>query len=137
MHGLRDRVGADLVHLIVAEAAGICATALRPGAFSLTPHGCPSQAFAHELEHNMGLKHDRYQVHHREGGVSPHPASGYVNQRGAAAGGRRSTRWRTIMAYRRQCSDAYAGARGFSASRIRASSTTATRWAFRSAAGRG
>ena len=40
VHDLRDRVGADLVHLIVAEAADICGMALRPGAFSLTPHGC-------------------------------------------------------------------------------------------------
>ena len=109
VHDLRDRVGADLVHLIVAEAADICGIALRPGPFSLTPHGCGSRSFAHELGHNMGLEHDRYQVHHREGGVSAHPAYGYVNQRGVTAGARRSTRWLTIMAYRRQCSDVYAG----------------------------
>ena len=96
VHDLRDRVGADLVHVIVAEAADICGIALRPGAFSLTPHGCGSRSFAHELGHNMGLEHDRYQVHHREGGVSAHPAYGYVNQRGVTAGAKRSTRWLTI-----------------------------------------
>ena len=48
-------------------------------------------------------------MHHREGGASAHPAYGYLNQRGAAAGAKRSTRWLTIMAYPRQCSDIYAG----------------------------
>ena len=86
-----------------------CGIALRPGAFSLTPQGCGSRSFAHELGHNMGLQHDRYQVHHREDGLSAHPAYGYVNQRGVTAGARRSTRWLAIMAYRRQCSDVYAG----------------------------
>ncbi len=35
-----------------------------------------------------GLEHDRYQVHHHEGGVSSHPAYGYVKPAGIRAGGR-------------------------------------------------
>ena len=82
----------------------------------------------------MGLSHDRYEVHHHGGGVSPHPAYGYVNQRAVEAGATRlSRRWRTVMsddnpvrstptptAYHQGCCPV---------SRIPASSTTATRWA--------
>ena len=64
VHALRDRVGADLVHLIVGS--GSCGLAFRPGAFAFTNIACAgsaSRTFAHELGHNMGLHHDRYQVH--------------------------------------------------------------------------
>ena len=105
VHALRDRVGADLVHLIVSEADDLCGFAYRPGAFGLTVQGCGGSTFAHELGHNMALWHDRYQVHHNEEGVSPHPAYGYVNQRAFSAGAPESSRWRTIMAYTNQCDD--------------------------------
>ena len=104
VHALRDRVGADLVHLIVDtdDVAGIAGV---PGAFSLSVGG---GVFTHELGHNMGLLHERYQVHHYEGGVSPHPAYGYVNQRALTAGvAPPSLPWATIMAYGTQCGDAY------------------------------
>ena len=108
-HALRGRVGADLVHLIVdtarADAGG---RAYIAGAFGLTVHLGGGAVFAHELGHNMGLRHDRYQTHHREGGARSHPAYGYVNPGGAAAGAARSSRWRTIMAYNRQCADVHA-----------------------------
>ena len=108
-HALRGRSGADLVHLIVdagkADAGGI---AYRPGAFGLTVHLGGGAVFAHELGHNMGLRHDRYQAHHNQGGARSHPAFGYVSPGGAAAGAARSSRWRTVMAYNRECSDAYA-----------------------------
>ena len=103
VHALRDRVLADLVHLITNESASFCGLAVRPGAFGLTVQGCGSEVFAHELGHNMGLWHDRYQVHRRNGGVSPHPAYGYVNQPGLAAGAPSPRRWRTVMAYNDQC----------------------------------
>ena len=106
VHALRDGVGADLVHLIVSEGDDICGRANRPGAFGLTVQGCGGRTLAHELGHNMALRHDRYQVHHNQDGLSPHPAYGYVNQRAFAAGAPESSRWRTIMAYRGQCADA-------------------------------
>ena len=97
---------ADLVHLIVSEADDVCGKAYRPGAFGLTVQGCGGRTFAHELGHNMALRHDRYQVHHNQDGVSPHPAYGYVNQRAFSAGAPESSRWLTIMAYWTQCEDA-------------------------------
>ena len=69
-----------------------------------------SDTFAHELGHNMGLRHDRYAQLYSEfyrGPVTPDPAFGYVNQRAFTAGAARSSRWKTIMAYHTQCSDAY------------------------------
>ena len=100
VHPLRDRVGADLVHLVVGESnvAGLASLA---GAFSLGVRCC----FAHELGHSMGLSHERYQVHHHEGGVKPHPAYGYVNQRAFEPGAAPSSCWSTIMAYGAQCRD--------------------------------
>ena len=108
-HALRDSVGADLLHLIVdADRADVGGIAYRPGAFGLSIHLGGGTVFAHELGHNMGLWHDRYQVHHHQGGARSHPAYGYVNPGGAAAGAARSSRWRTVMAYNRQCSDVHA-----------------------------
>ena len=106
VHTLRDRVGADLVHMIVAEADDICGKSYRPGVFGLTLQGCGGLTFAHELGHNMGLRHDRYQVHQNQGGARSHPAYGYVNQRALEAGAPPSSRWFTIMAYNIQCDDA-------------------------------
>ena len=111
VHALRDRVGADLVSLMV-EDSNVCGVANIGGAFSLTVQGC---AFVHELGHNFGLLHDRYQY---GGGTLAHPAYGYVNQRAfTAAGAAPSSRWATIMAYGTQCWDAYTycpGVRRFS-----------------------
>ena len=106
VHAWRDRVGADLVHLVFDAASGpMGGIAFRPGAFSTSSHDQGGRTLAHELGHNMGISHDRYQVHHGEGGVSVHPAYGYVNQRAFEAGGEPS-RWITIMAYSTQCTDA-------------------------------
>ena len=108
-HALRGRVGADLLHLIVdTERADVGGIAYLAGAFALSVHLGGGTVFAHEVGHNMGLRHDRYQAHHREGGARSHPAYGYVNPAGAAAGAARSSRWRTIMAYNRQCADVHA-----------------------------
>ena len=109
VHALRDRVGADLLHLIVSRG-NYCGVAFMPGTgvSGLTKLDCGASTFAHELGHNMGLLHDRYEQHHGEGvarGTGSHPAYGYVNQRrfdaGVLSGG-----WRTIMAYPTQCGDA-------------------------------
>ena len=53
VHAVRDRVGADLVHLIVAEL-DVCGVAELGGAFGITRHGCGGRTFAHELGHNLG-----------------------------------------------------------------------------------
>ena len=106
VHALRDRVGADLVHLIVdADKANVGGIAKLPGAFGLTVHSGGGLVFVHELGHNMGLRHDRYTVHGEERGRAP-PAYGYVNQQAFVAGAARSRRWRTTMSYNTQCADA-------------------------------
>ena len=103
-HALRDRTGADLVHMIfdgsTSYTGGI---AFLEGAFGITSYDGGGAIFAHELGHNMGLRHDRYQVHHYEGQVRSHPAYGYVNQRAFETGAPRSSRWRTVMSYGSQC----------------------------------
>ena len=104
-HALRDRVGADLVHLIVHELEEYCGRANIQGPFGVTQRACGGSTFAHELGHNMGLWHDRYRVRHHETGPYPHPAHGYVNQPGLRSGASSSRRWRTLMAYATQCSD--------------------------------
>ena len=110
VHALRDRVGADLVSLMVGESDA-CGIARLVGAFTVV--WCPfSGVFVHELGHNMGLSHDRYLVHHDEGGARAHPAYGYVNQRAFEAGAAPRSCWGTIMAYGVQCADAGLGGGG-------------------------
>ena len=76
------------------------------GAFGLSAYAS-GWIFAHELGHNMGLRHDRYTVHHREDGAADSSgAYGYVNQRAFAAGAPASSRWATVMAFDTQCVDA-------------------------------
>ena len=107
VHALRDRVGADLVHLIVdADRSNLGGIANIGGPFGLTIHNGGGLVLAHELGHNMGLEHDRWQKHHNEDGVYPHPAYGYVNQRAFESGASPDIGWVTIMSYHSQCYDA-------------------------------
>ena len=111
VHAMRDRTGADLVHLVFKhQGHPFSGVARFAGAFALTCQNCSGRTFAHELGHNMGLRHDRYAQLYSEvgrGPVTPDPAFGYVNQRAFTAGAARSSRWTTIMAYQTQCHDAY------------------------------
>ena len=108
VHERRDMYGADLVHILVGRS-DVCGRAwINRGespadgealGFGLTVDYCGGLVFAHELGHNMGLRHDRYQL-----GV-PRTGShyGYVNQRMFEPGAPGSARWHTIMASGTQC----------------------------------
>ena len=103
VHAVRDRVGADLVHLIAGDL-DVCGVAQLGGAFGITLHGCGGRTLAHELGHNLGLHHDRYELAHlARRALSLHPGYGYVNQRGFDAGATPDDRWLTVMAYWSQC----------------------------------
>ena len=103
VHALRNRVGADLVHLIAGDL-DVCGVAQLGGPVGITLHGCGGRTLAHELGHNLGLHHDRYELVHRaRRAVSLHPGYGYVNQRGFDAGATPDDRWLTVMAYWSQC----------------------------------
>ena len=112
VHAIRDRTGADLVHLVFNyQEHPFSGVAYFGEAFGLTCQYCGGGTFAHELGHNMGLRHDRYAQLYSEIGRGPvtlDPAFGYVNQPALAVSAARSRRWVTIMSYHTQCSDTYA-----------------------------
>ena len=82
VHAMRDRTGADLVHLVFKhQGHPFGGVAHFGGAFGLTCQHCGGGTFAHELGHNMGLRHDRYAQLYSEIGRGPvtlDPAFGYV-----------------------------------------------------------
>ena len=115
-HVLRDRVGADLVHLIVdGSRIAIRGVAQQPGPFSLTAHHGGGVVFAHELGHNLGLRHDRGEMaaySNGRGRDDPvrysrllHPAYGWVNPQATLPDVADDRRWRTIMSYPTVCDD--------------------------------
>ena len=116
---LRNKHKADLVHLITNEATSSCGVAWRSyplhptGGFGVTarttPTGiCGSRTFAHELGHNMGLKHDRYTVGNIDSGgmLDGGYNYGYVNPQSFGIGTAQAECWHTVMAYHQRCSNA-------------------------------
>jgi hypothetical protein len=102
VHVLRDQVGADLVSLWVA--GGDCGSAnimkvVAPSfstyAFSAVRRVCAESnfTFAHELGHNMGARHERYE--------DPVDGSPFAFNHGFV---RADKEWGTIMAYGTECS---------------------------------
>ena len=112
VHTIRDEVGADLVHflpLVGGNDYTACGKAWPAGAFGLTGSNCDELAFAHELGHNMGLRHDRYSLCGPGNACIDWPfrhGYGYVNPPGLEPGASDSERWFTIMAYHTRCSRA-------------------------------
>jgi hypothetical protein len=104
VHTWRDDSGADEVSFWVENGGAYCGIAwlmttvsgsFESNAFSVVDRQCATgyYTFGHELGHNMGAHHDRYVT----SGQGAYPYSyGYVYT---------PDRWRTIMAYNRQCTD--------------------------------
>ena len=121
VHQLRNRYAADIVSLIIVpddpDCGGTAYLISKPEdaefAFNVMCHIDGARGaviFAHELGHNMGLGHDRYEIESHPRGrrdwyydQSLPYGFGYVNQRMFDPGAPASARWWTIMAYGLQC----------------------------------
>ena len=118
VHDQREKYSADLVHLIVGgpPPESSCGRARLSGSFGVSHLRCGSDTFAHEIGHNSGVNHDRYVKYDEECETDPETpcfndfpsayAYGYVNQLGLNSGAPRERRWRTVMSYAEQCSEA-------------------------------
>lgn len=123
VHTLRTTYGADICALITSSPTSTCGLGYvntAPGNYSIsagysaTVFSCvvSNYSMAHEMGHNMGLRHDWY------ADTSTTPCSnhhGYTNRTAITLGTASTStqRWRTIMAYNDECVSA-----GISCSRI-------------------
>ena len=120
IHARREKYSADLVHLIVSssvlEYPRVCGIAYLAGSFGVSHLDCGSSTFAHEIGHNSGANHDRYVEYDEECDTDQETpcfndfpsayAYGYVNQLGLDSSAPLERRWRTLMSYGDQCSEA-------------------------------
>ena len=102
IHTLRDQYGADAVSLWIESAGSTCGVArvmttvsvgFESNAFNVVNRSCATgyYSFAHELGHNMGLRHDTYM----DPGTTPYAyAHGYVDP---------TQGLRTVMGYNDAC----------------------------------
>ena len=88
VHALRDTLGADLVSLVSGDGGG---RAQIEGAFSVVDGS--SYVFAHEIGHNLGIRHDR--------GDNANGPRSY--EHGSVAPSSSRPCWLTIMSYRNRC----------------------------------
>ncbi|MBB4807420.1 hypothetical protein HNP38_002726 [Chryseobacterium defluvii] len=115
IHTMRTTYGADVCALVTSTPTSTCGlgnlntnpTNYSGGAaFSVTLYNCvvSNYSLAHEMGHNMGLRHDWY-VDTASTPCSHH--HGYVNRTAINLGASSTTsqRWRTIMAYSDECVD--------------------------------
>ena len=110
VHALRNPFAADLVHLLTnKESPGVVGIAVQllseslaneDNAFAVTANG-EEHFFTHEIGHNLGLLHDRYD-HGRLSSIYPY-AYGYVNKHTLEPEAPASSRWRTVMSTFHRC----------------------------------
>ncbi|MDQ1097553.1 MULTISPECIES: M12 family metallo-peptidase [Chryseobacterium] len=123
IHDLRTTFGADLCALVTAGPVTTCGLAYinidptgysNTQGFSTTIYNCvlTNYTLAHELGHNMGLRHDRYMDTFDIPCIHQH---GYINRTAINLGmaGSPSKRWRTLMTYNDECA-----ANGFNCTKL-------------------
>ena len=108
VHVWRDETSADVVHLFVehSDVGGLgYLLPVHPGyayqAFSLSVYDRSDLTVAHEVGHNLSLKHDRHT--YPDGAPDTSYEHGYINRQGLNDTSDQSRRWRTVMAYSRAC----------------------------------
>ncbi|MYL10848.1 MAG: leucine-rich repeat protein, partial [Cenarchaeum sp. SB0669_bin_11] len=113
VHSLRNEHTADLVHLLSVQKGGtplgsakrMASESLlheKDNAFAVTASS-RERTFTHEIGHNFGVGHDRYQY---PTGIHTfiYPfAFGYVNKSAFEPGAPETARWQTVMAYPFRC----------------------------------
>lgn len=116
VHTLRTTYGADLCGLITATPNNTCGLGYlntnptnysSSSAFTVSIYSCvvSNYTLSHEMGHNMGLNHDWYVS---QGTTPCDHHHGYSNQAAVTlgTGSLSSQRWRTIMAYNDECTNA-------------------------------